>query len=90
VRHGSAASGKDTDTDVGAHSSKNYETAAQQGSVKFPEILGWLQKYRSQASSLKSAAVWDIFWIMCVGMGMKSPALNTPPLVQIHAKKSSA
>ncbi len=32
--------------DCGAHASTDYETAAQQGSVKFPEILGWIRKYR--------------------------------------------
>lgn len=32
--------------DCGAHSATDYETAAQQGSVKFPEILGWIKRYR--------------------------------------------
>lgn len=33
--------------DCGAHSATDYETAAQQGSVKFPEILGHIKRYRS-------------------------------------------
>ncbi len=32
--------------DFGAHSSQDYETAARLGSVKFPEILGWIKKYQ--------------------------------------------
>lgn len=34
-------------SDFGAHSSQDYETAARLGSVKFPEILGWIKKYRT-------------------------------------------
>jgi SAM-dependent methyltransferase len=34
------------DADHGAHSATDYETAAREGSVKFPEILGWIQKYK--------------------------------------------
>jgi SAM-dependent methyltransferase len=33
--------------DFGAHSPTDYETAAIKGSVKFPEILGWIQRYKS-------------------------------------------
>lgn len=32
--------------DFGAHSSFDYETAAIKGSVKFPEILGWIKKIK--------------------------------------------
>lgn len=32
--------------DCGAHASTDYETAAQRGSVKFPEILGHIKRYR--------------------------------------------
>jgi 2-polyprenyl-3-methyl-5-hydroxy-6-metoxy-1,4-benzoquinol methylase len=32
--------------DFGAHSSTDYESAAIKGSVKFPEILGWIQRYK--------------------------------------------
>jgi 2-polyprenyl-3-methyl-5-hydroxy-6-metoxy-1,4-benzoquinol methylase len=32
--------------DCGAHSSTDYETAAVAGSIKFPEILGWIRTYR--------------------------------------------
>jgi SAM-dependent methyltransferase len=32
--------------DCGAHSSTDYETAARKGSVKFPEIMGWIRKRR--------------------------------------------
>jgi 2-polyprenyl-3-methyl-5-hydroxy-6-metoxy-1,4-benzoquinol methylase len=32
--------------DMGAHAASNYETAAIQGSVKFPEILGWIQRFK--------------------------------------------
>ncbi len=32
--------------DFGAHSPTDYETAAIRGSVKFPEILGWIKKFR--------------------------------------------
>jgi 2-polyprenyl-3-methyl-5-hydroxy-6-metoxy-1,4-benzoquinol methylase len=32
--------------DFGAHSPTDYETAAIKGSVKFPEILGWISKYK--------------------------------------------
>ena len=45
--------------DCGAHSSTDYETAAVQGSVKFPEILGWIRKYRPAG---------DFFEVGC-GMG---------------------
>jgi 2-polyprenyl-3-methyl-5-hydroxy-6-metoxy-1,4-benzoquinol methylase len=34
------------EADCGAHSATDYETAARQGSVKFPEILGWIKRYR--------------------------------------------
>jgi 2-polyprenyl-3-methyl-5-hydroxy-6-metoxy-1,4-benzoquinol methylase len=34
--------------DFGAHSAQDYETAAQLGSVKFPEILGWIKKYQPE------------------------------------------
>lgn len=33
--------------DFGAHAAQDYETAARLGSVKFPEILGWIKKYRT-------------------------------------------
>ncbi|MEK6756854.1 MAG: class I SAM-dependent methyltransferase [Bacteroidota bacterium] len=32
--------------DFGAHSPTDYETAAMKGSVKFPEILGWIKKFK--------------------------------------------
>jgi SAM-dependent methyltransferase len=32
--------------DFGAHSPTDYETAAIKGSVKFPEILGWIQRFK--------------------------------------------
>lgn len=32
--------------ECGAHSATDYETAAIQGSVKFPEILGWIRKFK--------------------------------------------
>jgi SAM-dependent methyltransferase len=48
-----------SDADHGAHSTTDYETAAIEGSVKFPEILGWIQKYKSRG---------DFFEIGC-GMG---------------------
>ncbi len=32
--------------DFGAHSASDYESAAIKGSVKFPEILGWIQRYK--------------------------------------------
>jgi SAM-dependent methyltransferase len=45
--------------DFGAHSSSDYESAAIKGSVKFPEILGWIQRYKSSG---------EFFEIGC-GMG---------------------
>jgi 2-polyprenyl-3-methyl-5-hydroxy-6-metoxy-1,4-benzoquinol methylase len=45
--------------DFGAHSSTDYETAARKGSVKFPEILGWIRRYKPSG---------DFFEIGC-GMG---------------------
>lgn len=33
--------------DCGAHSPTDYETAARKGSVKFPEILGWIKRFKS-------------------------------------------
>ncbi|MFH0989470.1 MAG: class I SAM-dependent methyltransferase [bacterium] len=45
--------------DCGAHSSSDYETAARNGSMKFPEILGWIRKYKPSG---------DFFEIGC-GMG---------------------
>jgi len=47
------------DAEHGAHSSTDYETAAILGSVKFPEILGWIQRYHKTG---------DFFEIGC-GMG---------------------
>ncbi len=32
--------------DFGAHSPTDYETAAIRGSVKFPEVLGWIKKFK--------------------------------------------
>ena len=32
--------------DFGAHSASDYETAAIKGSVKFPQILGWIRRYK--------------------------------------------
>jgi len=32
--------------DCGAHSATDYETAAIRGSVKFPEIMDWIKKFR--------------------------------------------
>lgn len=32
--------------DFGAHSPSDYESAAIKGSVKFPEILGWIRRYK--------------------------------------------
>lgn len=32
--------------DFGAHSASDYETAAVKGSVKFPEILGWIRRFK--------------------------------------------
>lgn len=46
-------------TDFGAHSASDYETAAIKGSVKFPEILGWIRRYKPSG---------DFFEIGC-GMG---------------------
>lgn len=46
-------------SDFGAHSESDYETAAIKGSVKFPEILGWIQKFKPSG---------DFFEIGC-GMG---------------------
>lgn len=46
-------------TDCGAHSATDYETAAIKGSVKFPEILGAIQKFK---------AAGDFFEVGC-GMG---------------------
>ena len=34
--------------DFGAHASHDYETAARLGSVKFPEILGWIKRYQAE------------------------------------------
>ena len=45
--------------DFGAHSPSDYESAAIKGSVKFPEILGWIQRYKPSG---------DFFEIGC-GMG---------------------
>lgn len=45
--------------DFGAHSPSDYESAAIKGSVKFPEILGWIQRYKSSG---------EFFEIGC-GMG---------------------
>jgi 2-polyprenyl-3-methyl-5-hydroxy-6-metoxy-1,4-benzoquinol methylase len=45
--------------EFGAHSSTDYETAARKGSVKFPEILGWIRRYKPSG---------DFFEIGC-GMG---------------------
>lgn len=45
--------------DFGAHSPTNYETAAITGSVKFPEILGWIKKFKPSG---------DFFEVGC-GMG---------------------
>jgi len=47
------------DSEHGAHSSTDYETAAIKGSVKFPEILGWIKRYHPTG---------DFFEIGC-GMG---------------------
>jgi SAM-dependent methyltransferase len=33
--------------DFGAHSPTDYESAAIKGSAKFPEILGWIRRYKS-------------------------------------------
>jgi len=46
-------------SDCGAHSMTDYETAAQKGSVKFPEILGHIKKFRDAG---------DFFEVGC-GMG---------------------
>ena len=32
--------------DFGAHAATDYETAAVKGSVKFPEILGWIRRFK--------------------------------------------
>jgi len=32
--------------DFGAHSATDYETAAIKGSIKFPEILGWIRRFK--------------------------------------------
>jgi 2-polyprenyl-3-methyl-5-hydroxy-6-metoxy-1,4-benzoquinol methylase len=45
--------------DFGAHSATDYETAAIKGSVKFPEILGWIRRFKPSG---------DFFEIGC-GMG---------------------
>jgi 2-polyprenyl-3-methyl-5-hydroxy-6-metoxy-1,4-benzoquinol methylase len=45
--------------DLGAHSASDYETAAIKGSVKFPEILGWIRRFKPSG---------DFFEIGC-GMG---------------------
>jgi len=45
--------------DCGAHSMTDYETAAQRGSVKFPEILGHLKRFKPAG---------DFFEVGC-GMG---------------------
>lgn len=45
--------------DCGAHSMTDYETAAQKGSVKFPEILGHIKRFRKNG---------DFFEVGC-GMG---------------------
>jgi len=45
--------------DYGAHSASDYETAAIKGSVKFPEILGWIRRFKPSG---------DFFEIGC-GMG---------------------
>lgn len=45
--------------DSGAHSASDYETAAIKGSVKFPEILGWIRRFKPSG---------DFFEIGC-GMG---------------------
>ncbi len=34
--------------ECGAHAATDYETAARLGSVKFPEILGWIKRYRPE------------------------------------------
>lgn len=39
--------------DAGAHSATDYETAAIAGSVKFPEILGWIRRYRPEGDFLE-------------------------------------
>lgn len=36
--------------DFGAHSATDYETAAIKGSVKFPEILGWIKRFKPAGS----------------------------------------
>ena len=43
----------------GAHSASDYETAAIKGSVKFPEILGWIRRFKPAG---------DFFEVGC-GMG---------------------
>ncbi len=45
--------------DCGAHAPTDYETAARKGSVKFPEILGWIKKFKPRG---------DFFEVGC-GMG---------------------
>lgn len=45
--------------DFGAHSASDYETAAIKGSVKFPEILGWISRFKPSG---------DFFEVGC-GMG---------------------
>jgi SAM-dependent methyltransferase len=45
--------------DFGAHSPTDYESAAIKGSVKFPEILGWIKRFKPSG---------DFFEIGC-GMG---------------------
>jgi len=45
--------------DFGAHTATDYETAAIKGSIKFPEILGWIRRFKPSG---------DFFEIGC-GMG---------------------
>ncbi|MCI0707100.1 MAG: class I SAM-dependent methyltransferase [Ignavibacteriae bacterium] len=47
--------------DCGAHSMTDYETAAQQGSVKFSEILGYIKQFKSSGDFFEVGAGMGYF-----------------------------
>ena len=47
--------------DFGAHSPQDYETSARLGSVKFPEILGWIKKYQADGKFFEVGAGMGYF-----------------------------
>jgi SAM-dependent methyltransferase len=58
-----------SDADHGAHSATDYETAALLGSVKFPEILGWIQRYKRSGTFFEIGCGMGFFLDFARGQG---------------------